>query len=395
LSHYNGRFHGHRDGGLLFGSDGRAVGTADVARQKSVEFQRISAAQLDAGNYELEYLIEGTMTAGQPLILAGGKKNLKTNVLLDAAISLASGKPFLGSLKVNRAARVAVMSGESGLATIQETCRRICTAKGLELRNLNGLIFSPDIPRVDSLAHLTALEEFMRGDEVEVLAIDPAYLALPGDDAGNLFKQGEMLRNLTKVCDGAGVQMILAHHTKKGIADPFAPPELEHIAWAGFQEFARQWWLLGRRENYEPGSGEHKLWFSIGGSAGHSALWALNIFEGVYDGKTPRVWEVEMQSAADARDDAKQGQAMRREQKATAKRDAAVEECKEAIQRAMVSIPGGIETKSAIQERSGRRGKAFDEAWGYLLRTKRLVEDTIKRGNNQSYPAYRYVYDGN
>ena len=152
------------------------------------------------------------MTAGQPLILAGGKKNLKTNILLDAAISLASGSPFLGKLKVNRAARVAVMTGESGLATIQETCRRICRAKEKELRDISGLIISPDIPRAELVDHLDALEEFIRGDEIEILAIDPAYMCMPGDDAGNLFKQGTMLRELTAVCTKAGASLILAPH---------------------------------------------------------------------------------------------------------------------------------------------------------------------------------------
>jgi 5S rRNA maturation endonuclease (ribonuclease M5) len=371
-------------------------GTAEeaTAHRQPVQFQRITAAELDAGSYELEYLIEGTMTAGQPLILAGGKKNLKTNVLLDASISIASGTPFLGKLTVNRQAVVGVMTGESGLATIQETCRRICRARGLKLADIDGLIISPDIPRAELSDHLEALEKFIRHDGIEILAIDPAYMSLPGDDAGNLFKQGTMLRELAAVCTRAGATLILAHHTKKNIADPFKPPELEDIAWSGFQEFARQWWMLARREPYQPGTGDHKLWLSVGGSAGHSALWALNIAEGVYDGHTPRVWGVEMLSANDAREGAKKEQAEQRADKAKAKWQVAVEECKEAIEQAYVGIPGHIEIKRTIEERSGRKGKAFDEAFAYLLRTGRIKEAKLTRANKQEYDAFQFKFEG-
>gem|GEM_PF-2346232 len=377
-------------------TNGQVRGTAEAATayHEPVTFQRITAAELDAGEWELEYLIEGTMTVGQPLILAGGKKNLKTNILLDAAISIASGTPFLGKLTVNRKARVAIMTGESGLATIQETCRRICRAKGLRLPDVEGLIVSPDIPRAELLDHMAALEEFIRHDGTEVLAIDPAYMSLPGDDAGNMFKQGTMLRELAAVCTRAGASLILAHHTKKNIADPFKPPELEDIAWSGFQEFARQWWMLSRREPFQPGSGEHKLWLNIGGSAGHSALWALDIREGVYDGHTPRVWDVELLSANDAREAAKQGQAEQRAENARRKRQVSVEECKAAIEQAFIGIPLHTETKRTIEDRSGRKGKAFDEAFAYLLRTGRIKETQLTRANNQQYAAFQFKFEG-
>ena len=329
------------------------------ARPKII-FERITAAELDSGDYRTEFLVEGTMTAGQPMIMAGPKKALKTNILLDLGISLATGGLFLGRLKVNRAARVGIMSGESGMATIQETCRRICKSKGLELRNIEGLIFSDDLPRLDDVRFLVALEEFITQNEIEVLILDPAYLMMPGGDAGNLFIQGEMLRSLSKLCERLGVTMILCHHTKKGVVDPFSPPELEDIAWAGFQEFARQWLLIGRREKYEPGTGKHALWLNIGGSAGHSALWGVNINEGVYRGPTTRVWDVELLTPEESREesvgkaqDAKQ--ATRQRQQASE-----VKGCKESILNAFVGLPDHREVISRIKERSGRKGATFD-----------------------------------
>ena len=221
----------------------------------SLRYSRLSCAELDAGSYELEYLIDRTLVANQPCIMAGGKKCLKTSLILDMGISLAMGGFFLGKLKVNRACRVGIMTGESGLATIQETARRICRAAGHRLGDIGGLVFSEDLPRFGSLEHEDALRRFIMDDELEVVAIDPAYLCLPGADAGNLFAQGDLLRGMSKVCSDTGCMMILAHHTRKTKTDPFSPPELEDIAWAGFQEFARQWLLVGRREPVTPPAG--------------------------------------------------------------------------------------------------------------------------------------------
>lgn len=118
----------------------------------------------------------------------------------------------------------------------------------------------------------TDLTKFITDNALDVLIVDPAYLCLDlGDDAGNLFAVGKKLAELTDIIRDTGCTIGVVHHNRKATNDQFAAPELESIAWSGFQEWCRQWILLGRREAYDPEqAGSHKLWLSVGGSAGHT-----------------------------------------------------------------------------------------------------------------------------
>jgi hypothetical protein len=365
-------------------SVGRYEPAATATESGHITFQRITAPELDAATYETEFLIEQTLVAGQPLIVAGGKKCLKTNILLDAAISLATATPMLGALKVNRAARVAVMSGESGLATIQETCRRIARQKGKLLSQTGGLIFSPDLPRIDDARHQVALAEFLTADEIEIVVLDPAYLCLPSEDNGNLFAQGSLLRSLTTVCNDVGASLVLCHHTKRTGVDPFQPPELEHIAWAGFQEFARQWWLLGRRERFDPESdGEHRLWFNVGGSAGFASLWAVDITEGKYP--APRRWEVTLARATEARRkaDEAQGHAKRAREQSRLNDDVA------ALLDVANRYPDG-ETKTVLRAGAGLNSGRMNLAIASAIKSGKLTTCSItKSGKKTPIEGYK------
>lgn len=125
-------------------------------RQQEITYTRITSAELAEGDYSIEYAIEGAMVLGQPLVIGGPMKAMKTSILIDGAVSLASGGHFLGRLKVSKPYRVLVMSGESGLATIQETATRISLAANTKLAALENLIWSPDIPKFNSGIHLEA-----------------------------------------------------------------------------------------------------------------------------------------------------------------------------------------------------------------------------------------------
>jgi hypothetical protein len=274
-----------------------------------VKYPVLTCQQLDTGNFEIEYLIEGILVAQHPAILAGTKKTLKTSMLVALGIALASGELFLGRFAVKRKCRVLMMSGESGLGTLQETARRVAHSLGVQLGDIDGLFWSDALPTFGDTNHAEALDQLLAELNIEVLIVDPAYLAMPSGDPGNLFAQGQLLRDFSVVCEKHKVTLILAHHAKKNQKSG-APPELESISWSGFQEWARQWLLIGRREDYEPGTGRHLLWLSVGGSAGHSGLWAIDVNEGPYRSDVPRQWEVTISSAEHASEERRIEKAM-------------------------------------------------------------------------------------
>ncbi|HEX4144695.1 MAG TPA: PriCT-2 domain-containing protein [Pirellulales bacterium] len=269
-------------------------------------FKLLTCTDLDRGDFAVDYLIDDILVAGQPTLCGGGAKMLKTSICLDGAIALTTGTPFLGRFPVLRQARTLVMSGESGLGTIQETARRICRSRGVKLDTIKDLLWSEELPRCDKDIDLVRLDRTLRNTKTEVLVIDPAYLCLGGDDHGDVFKQGQLLGRVNQVCVDNGAAIILCHHNKKSAQKSKTPPQLEDMAMAGFGEFARQWWLLGRREPFCAGE-PHALWLNVGGSAGHCGLYQLDIAEGSRKDPGGRKWEVDVtdhHAAKDADSDA-------------------------------------------------------------------------------------------
>jgi hypothetical protein len=112
------------------------------------KYEALTCAELDSGNFDLEYLVDGILVAGQPCIMAGPQKSLKTSLLVDLGISLATGGHFLGYFPILRPVRVTLMTGESGLGTIQETTRRIAYKAGKQLAEIDGFLFSEHLSRV-------------------------------------------------------------------------------------------------------------------------------------------------------------------------------------------------------------------------------------------------------
>ena len=291
-------------------------------------------------------MVNKIMVAGQPMVLGGPRKSLKTSVLVDLAISLGLERPFLGSFFVPRQRRVLFMSAESGEWTIRETALRVARAKSWRLTD-SRVRWAFALPHLSRADHLQALADHIREHAIEVVILDPLYLALlagnPDLNAGNMFDIGPLLLNVSKICLDAGCTPLLCHHTTKATSRTYEPPELEDLAWAGIAEFARQWLLIGRRQAYEQGSGEHRLWLNVGGSAGFGGLWAIDINEGCIDDEFEgRKWEVAVSTAGEARQDLHEQAAVKHAQAKAAKSEGQDRADKQRLLAVLAAYPHGI-----------------------------------------------------
>jgi hypothetical protein len=344
----------------------------------------LSSSDLAAGDFSVDYLIDDIAVRGQPGIVGGPEKSLKTSLCVDFGLSLATGNPFLGKFSVSRPARVLFCSGESGLGTLKNTAMEVAASKRIDLAGVGGLLWSEALPNLGRHEERQKLIATIRKHGVECLIVDPVYLALLNSDPWNLFAQGELLRDISNACREAGATLILVHHAKKNRADRNAPPQLTDLSGSGFAEFARWWILLSRREEYSPPD-PHQLWLATGGSTGHSGAWALDIDQGEFARGRPRQWKIDIQTRAEFQQSTGRRKA---EEKAAAIGQRVEQDAPKVIEK-MREFPSG-ETKSVLRAKAGLNSDRVNTALR-LLRGRGSIEEVMvpKSGKLNGVPGYR------
>lgn len=244
-------------------------------------------------DHQPRWLIEGILEREGSTVLGGPSKSLKTTVLVDLCLSLASGRPFLGRWSVPHPVRVGLISAEDGWMTIAATARDIARAKGIDDPSKVSFTYWGDLPDISDSSQVGRLQEVLYKGGVEVLALDPLYLALRASgDVNSMFYMGRALDNLSCALQQVGTTALIVHHFTKDTGRRNAPPDLGSLAHAGVGQFARQWLLLSRRERYNPASDIQRLHFVHGASAGHSGAYHLDIDRSPLSDGCGRNWGV-------------------------------------------------------------------------------------------------------
>lgn len=362
---------------------------AGIVQSTGKEFRTFTATEFDEADFSIEYIVNKILVSGQPAVIGGPSKALKTSVGLDLAISLASGSNFLGQYEVTEPQRVLFLSAESGMAAIRCTARRICKSRGLRLSEL-PISFGDWVPFAKDKLQLAGLRYHLNRHQPQVAFIDPVYQVLDGEDQASVGKMGQQL---ALVCDQVREFMatpVLIHHATRTSTRVInrQPLEISDLTGAGVAEYFRQWILINRREQWTAGNA-HELWLSSGGSAGHASQWALSIDERREDDR-PTDWVVELldsqeveRKKVDAADDAKERKAR-----------ATVEKHCQAVKKAWRGRGKETLTRNAIASASGLNDANCSKALGHLIVIGEVefIEGSVQKRNG-SFDGYRLKSD--
>ena len=141
-------------------------------------------------------------------------------------------------------------------------------------------------------------------------------------------------------------------------------PGLYQLAGAGPAEYARQWILLNRTEEYQVGSGIHNLWLSVGSSCRQTADSAHRMT--IDEGQDKQKWGVMLESTLEH---------VRKSEKHQS--DSLVSN----LLSAMDSIAGNTANKQPITQAAIRK---FLAGWN-LQKVKEAIQAALLSGDLEQY----------
>lgn len=164
-----------------------------------------------------QFLFAGAIVAGDYGVLSAEDKAGKTFSVLDAAISCAAGLPWLGHYECQTQGAVLLFLGEGSDAKMLRRIYAIGRHKGLTEEQIEALPIRLcfRIPFLAEGKHLGIMDAQLRHYPVELVVLDPLYLAARGGKGSDLFAMGEMLGNAQRIVQAHKATLLINHHWNK------------------------------------------------------------------------------------------------------------------------------------------------------------------------------------
>lgn len=181
---------------------------------------------LEATTPGVPWLVEPLISEGTRVLFYGESNSLKSWLLIDLALHLAAGQPWLGRLRTVQAP-VLYIDEEMTKRTLYRRVKRLGLGAGLGaanipawFSNMPGLTITP--------TRLAQLVESMREAHIapRVIVIDALRRVLVGNE--NEASDVALMWNTLKPLTRAGITVIISHHMKK--PNPKWPDSAKHRA---------------------------------------------------------------------------------------------------------------------------------------------------------------------
>jgi Bifunctional DNA primase/polymerase, N-terminal/AAA domain/Primase C terminal 2 (PriCT-2) len=157
------------------------------------------------------WLVEGMLVEGELAVVYGPPKAGKTFLVLDLALSVATGAEFHGGREVGAPGPVLYVIGEGNDELFGERVRAWCDARGLPLPDDSFLAVAdrPDITKLDDVAELIGI-----GAKPKLIILDTLSRTMVGDE-NSPADMAAYVRGCDRLRAETGAAVVVAHHEGK------------------------------------------------------------------------------------------------------------------------------------------------------------------------------------
>lgn len=188
---------------------------------------------MGSNHTEPGWLVEGFWMKKSHGIVAGEPKSFKSTLAMDLAVSVASGKPFLGQFKVADQGPVIYVQNENAKWIIQDRLAKIAGHKRLLGKVVRAddkklqVTWPPELPiyminqqgfLLTNPGHQKILEKVMEEYKPQLVILDPLYLMFDGD-LNSSKDLNPTLSWLIELRTKFNCGILLIHHWKKSSKD--------------------------------------------------------------------------------------------------------------------------------------------------------------------------------
>lgn len=214
------------------------------------------------------WLVEGFWAKRSHGIVAGEPKSFKTTYVMDLAISVASGVPFLGKYEVDDPGPVIYVQNENATWILQDRMGKMIASKGIG----GHATFNADDPQsidvelpqdmplyfinqqgfqLDHPLHQEIFEEFVEKVKPVLVIFDPLYLMFDGD-INSAKDLNPVLNWMLKLKNDYKTGVIAVHHYNKGAGGGTWRGGQRMLGSTTLHGWIESAWYLNRREEDQP-----------------------------------------------------------------------------------------------------------------------------------------------
>lgn len=159
-------------------------------------------------------LIEGVLHQGTKMVVGGGSKSFKTWILLDLALSVAYGKPWLRF--PTSAGKVLFVNLEIQDAFFQSRLMEVAVAKGIKVNPSNIDVWNLRGHSAPYAQIVPKILDRIKEQSYSLIILDPIYKLYGTTDENSAGEVAQLLNTLERVCCETKAAVAFGAHFSKG-----------------------------------------------------------------------------------------------------------------------------------------------------------------------------------